>query len=186
MATRSLVRAVRGLCYALAPVTTTAAHPLAAPEFELPDHMGRTFRLDARRGIGPTVIVFYRGHWCPYCRRYLAKLQSQLDAVRQLGADVVAISPEPPATSAMLARELAIGFPLLSDRRGEVIDRYGARNSFTSATTVLPHAAVVIVDAHGFVRFKSVDRNYKKRTTIRAILNVLREVEPQMNADERR
>ena len=146
--------------------------------------MGRTFRLDARRGIGSTVIVFYRGHWCPYCRRYLAKLQSQLESFRQLAAEIVAISPEPPATSAMLARELSIGFPLLSDRRGEVIDRYGARNAFTSAATVLPHATVVIVDALGFVRFKSVDRNYKKRTTIRTILNVLKDLEPQMNADE--
>jgi peroxiredoxin len=149
---------------------------VAAPDFALPDHMGRTFRLNARRGKGPSVIVFYRGHWCPYCRRYLAKLQSHLDVFRQLGAEVVAISPEPPATSAMLARELSLGFPLLSDSRGEVIDRYGARNAFTSASTVLPHATVVIVDAHGFVRFKSVDRNYKKRTTMRTILNALREV----------
>ena len=166
-------------------LTTAAAHLVAAPDFTLPDHAGRTFRLDARRGIGPTVIVFYRGHWCPYCRRYLAKLQSHVDALRELGTEVVAISPEPPATSATLARELALTFPLLSDPRGDTIDRYDARNRFTSATTVLPHAAVVIVDAAGFVRFKSIDRNFKKRTTMRTILNAVREIEPQMNADER-
>ena len=167
-------------------MTTTIAHPVTAPDFALPDHAGRTFRLSERRGVGPTVIVFYRGHWCPYCRRYLAKLQSHHDDFAHLGAQVVAISPEPPATGAMLARDLALDYPLLSDARGAVVDQYDARNKFTSATTVLPHAAVVVVDADGFVRFRSVNRNFKKRTTMRTILNVLREIEPQMNADERR
>jgi peroxiredoxin len=166
-------------------VTPAIAQPVIAPDLALPDHAGRTFRLSSRRGVGPTVIVFYRGHWCPYCRRYLAKLQLHREAFAQLRAQVVAISPEPIATSAMLARELALDYPLLSDPRGEVVDRYGARNTFTSATTVLPHATVVVVDADGFVRFKSVDRNFKKRTTMRTILNALREIQPQMNADER-
>ena len=165
-------------------VTPAIAHVIA-PDFALPDHAGRTFRLSLRRGIRPTVIIFYRGHWCPYCRRYLAKLQLHREAFAQLRAQVVAISPEPIATSAMLARELALDYPLLSDSRGEVIDRYGARNTFTSATTVLPHATVVVVDADGIVRFKSVDRNFKKRTTMRTILNALREIQPRMNADER-
>ncbi len=166
-------------------MTPAIAQPVIAPDFALPDHAGGTFRLPSRRGVGSTVIVFYRGHWCPYCRRYLAKLQLHREAFAQLRAQVVAISPEPIATSAMLARELVLEYPLLSDPRGEVIDHYGARNTFTSATTVLPHATVVVVDADGIVRFKSVDRNFKKRTTMRTILIALREISPQMNADER-
>ncbi len=173
-------------------VTTTPFQPVTGPDFALPDHAGRTFRLFARRGVGPTIIVFYRGHWCPYCRRYLSKVQLHQEQFAGLGAAIVAISPEPPATSAMLARDLQLRFPLLSDPTGETVDRYGARNAFTAATTILPHAAVVVIDADGFVRFKSIDRNFKKRTTMRTILSVLREIETVQttgqvaNADERR
>jgi thiol-disulfide isomerase/thioredoxin len=44
-----------------------------------------------------TVLIFYRGGWCPYCNRQLAGLkdiESQLD---QLGYQILAISPETPA-----------------------------------------------------------------------------------------
>src|ERR671912_652398 len=95
-------------------VTPAIAQPVIAPDIALPDHAGRTFRLSARRGVGPTVLVFYRGHWCPYCRRYLAKLQAHHDSFTALGAEVVAISPEPLATGARLAHDLGLTYPLLS------------------------------------------------------------------------
>jgi peroxiredoxin len=142
----------------------------AAPDFILPDHAGRTWRLSDVLARGPVVLVFYRGHWCPYCRRYLAKLQANLERFAQRGVTLLAISPEPPATGAALARELGVTFPLLSDVRGDVIDRYGARSTFSrTSRVVLPHAAVLVIDRGGAILFKSIDRNYKMRTTMHAI-----------------
>ncbi len=83
---------------------------------------------------------------------------------------------------------------MLCDSGGKAVEAYGVRNSFTALTTILPHAAVIVIDAEGLIRFKSVDRNYKKRTTMRTILQTVREVQgggnqseiaPPMNADER-
>jgi hypothetical protein len=37
----------------------------------------------------------------------------------------------------------------------------------------LPHPAVFILDTDAIVRFRSIDRNYKKRTTLRTILGAL-------------
>jgi hypothetical protein len=34
-----------------------------APDFELPDQLGRTVRLADLRATGPVVVSFYRGHW---------------------------------------------------------------------------------------------------------------------------
>jgi peroxiredoxin len=144
-----------------------------APDFELPDHTGELFRLRDRLSPGGTVMVFYRGHWCPYCRRYLCKLQSNLSRFRSVDANIVAISPEPPATSSGLATELGLEFPLLSDADGRVINRYGTRNGFLGGGSVLPHPSVFIVDRLGVLRFRSIDRNYKKRTTVRSILTAL-------------
>ena len=147
-------------------------HPLAPP-FVLNDALGNSVGLADLLGRGPAVIVFYRGHWCPYCRRYLGKLQANHARFVERGATVVAISPEPAATSARLAAELGLTFPLLCDAGGDVIDRYGTRNRLTSARTVMPHPAVVIVDPAGVIRFRSVDRNYKRRTTMHAIFSAL-------------
>jgi hypothetical protein len=53
------------------------------------------------------------------------------------------------------------------------MDRYGTRNRLTSASTVMPHPAVFVVDQAGAIRFRSVDRNYKRRTTMHAIFAAL-------------
>lgn len=147
-----------------------------APEFTLPDHKGRAFALSGRLGPRGAVVVFYRGHWCPYCRRYLAKLARAHAQFAQRGAVLVAISPEPCATSAALAAELGLPFPLLSDSEGSVIDSYGVRNGFTTATTLLPHPAVFVLKADRSVHFKSIDRNYRRRTPIPALFRALDEL----------
>lgn len=164
---------------ALASVVPPPADPWGvgapAPDFELPDHAGVVFRLTDRLAPGGLVVVFFRGHWCPYCRRYLAKLQAHLPRLQAGGARLVAVSPEPPATSQQLVRELGLQFPVLADADGRVINRYGTRNGFLGGGSVLPHPSVFVVDPAGVIRFRSVDRNFKRRTTVRAILGALEE-----------
>lgn len=147
-----------------------------AADFVLVDHLGVDFRLSDHLGHRPLLIVFFRGHWCPYCRRYLGKLRDHFPRLRERGAELVAISPEPPGTSKALAGELALPFRLLSDPDGVVIDRFGARNGFRAARSVLPHASVFLLDGAGVVRFHSIDRNYKKRTTVRTVLRWIDEM----------
>ena len=154
----------------------SAAGFVHAPDFSLSDHLGAAFRLHEHLAGGPLLIVFFRGHWCPYCRRYLGKLRDHWPRLRERGARIVAISPEPPATSRVLVTELGLPFPALSDPDGRVIDAFGARNGFASARAVLPHASAFLVDSDGVVRAHSIDRNYKKRTTVRTILGWLDEL----------
>ena len=144
-----------------------------APPFVLRDCHGQAVGLAELLARGPLIIVFYRGHWCPYCRRYLGKLQANYLRFLERGANLVGISPEPPATSARLAIDLGLTFPLLCDTAGDVMERYGTRNRLTSARTVMPHPSVFIVDPAGTVRFRSIDRDYKRRTTMHAIFAAL-------------
>lgn len=160
----------------------SAPEPTPAPDFSLADHLGSTYRLADHLGRGPVLVVFYRGHWCPYCRRYLGKLRDHWPRLSERGAQLVAISPEPTATSQLFAEDLSLPFPLLSDPDGTVIDRYGTRNSFRSPRAVLPHPSVFLVDAYGFIRHRSIDRNYKKRTTVRTILGWLDELSSPAHA----
>ncbi|WP_350340342.1 redoxin domain-containing protein [Paraflavitalea speifideaquila] len=41
-------------------------------------------------------MVFYRGYWCPYCNRYLKKLEDSLSLITGKGASLVTITPEKP------------------------------------------------------------------------------------------
>jgi hypothetical protein len=38
------------------------------PPFVLPDETGRLTSLADVTGNGPAVVMFHRGHWCPWCR----------------------------------------------------------------------------------------------------------------------
>ena len=38
------------------------------PPFVLPDVTGRLIDLKSLLEKGPVAVMFYRGHWCPYCR----------------------------------------------------------------------------------------------------------------------
>ncbi|MDB5297989.1 MAG: Peroxiredoxin [Phycisphaerales bacterium] len=152
----------------------------AAPDFLLPRHDGGTLRLHDCLSPSGVVLVFFRGHWCPYCRRYLGKLRDHAGRIRAGGTQLVAVSPEPPTTAAALVADLELGFPVLSDAGAVVIDRYGTRNGFAGAPAMLPHPSVFVIDRDGVVRFRSVDRNYKKRTTVRTILAEVAEMTGQV------
>jgi len=144
-----------------------------APDFLLEDQTGQPVHLAELLGAGPIVLIFYRGHWCPYCRRYLAKIQEHLPQLTLPDARLLAISPEPATSSRALADQLQLTFSLLSDYSGHAIRSYGVRNAFLGHASILPHPAVFVLDGEGAIRFRSIDRNFKKRTTVRAILRAL-------------
>ena len=67
-----------------------------APDFKATDQNGREIRLKDLLKTGKVVLVFYRGYWCPYCNKALARLQDSLQLIKDKGATLLAISPEKP------------------------------------------------------------------------------------------
>lgn len=98
-----------------------------APAFELADQNGQPVSSAELLAQGPLVISFYRGVWCPYCNLELQALDEALARIRELGANLVAISPQTPVNSRKSVRTQALGFPVLSDRRGETAAAFGLR-----------------------------------------------------------
>ena len=147
-----------------------------APDFTLPDLNGQPFTLSAFRGDGSTVLVFYRGHWCPFCRKQLARLQANLAGFRQRGARLAALSIDEPVLSRALADELGLEFPLLCDTASAVIDLYGVRNRLLGVKSGIPHPAVFVIDAGGTVRHSEVRHNYRRRVSPSRIFRWLDEL----------
>src|ERR1700754_1750314 len=64
------------------------------PPFLLPDETGRLVSLKSLIERGPVAVMFYRGHWCPYCRLNVHAVIQAQGRITALGAQTVAIMPE--------------------------------------------------------------------------------------------
>jgi peroxiredoxin len=96
-----------------------------APEFSLPDFSGRRVRSSDMLALGPLVVNFFRGRWCPYCVTELEAWRDLYPALRERGALVVGISPQTQRQSDFAANQHAIPFPLLVDAGCAVAEQFG-------------------------------------------------------------
>src|ERR1700761_4683728 len=65
-----------------------------APAFELPDFSGKLVRSADLLALGPLVVNFFRGRWCPYWVTELETWRDLYGVVRKRGALLVGISPQ--------------------------------------------------------------------------------------------
>jgi peroxiredoxin len=97
----------------------------AAPHFVLPNHNGVPVSLNELLTRGPVVISFYRGEWCPFCNLELRALQHNYSRIQELGASLVAISPQLPDGSLTVQERHLLEFPVLSDVGNRVAKSFG-------------------------------------------------------------
>ena len=167
-----------------------------APGFELPNVRGGRLKLVQALEQGPVVLSFYRGSWCPFCNLELNALQQRLPEIRDLGARLIAISPEKPDASLSHAEKLHLEFDVLSDVGNQVSGQYGlimavheslrplylqwgidlpAANGDDSYE--LPVPATYVIDATGRIRSAHIDKDYTKRMEPEDILLALKSIQ---------
>ena len=96
-----------------------------APEFALPDFSGRLVRSADLLALGPVIVNFFRGRWCPYCVTELEAWRDLYPALRERGALVVGVSPQTQRQSDFTAAQHEIPFPLLVDAGCAVAEKFG-------------------------------------------------------------
>ena len=152
----------------------------AAPEFTLPDVVGHEISLKSLLAKGPVVISFYRGEWCPFCNLELRALQEALPQMQELGASLVAISPEKPEGGIAATEKNKLTFTVLSDFNNTVARQFGivfqvgaelqdlSKNVFKNDLALrngedsyeLPVPATFVLDADGVIRYAHVEVDY--------------------------
>ncbi|WP_298441968.1 peroxiredoxin-like family protein [uncultured Ferrimonas sp.] len=150
------------------------------PPIKVQNSDGKLLSLNKLLAQKPSLVLFYRGGWCPYCNAQLAglkQIEAQLDA---LGVQVLALAPEPP--EALKEGEGKGNYTLLSDRNLEATKGFGLAYTLSGATNIaykakmgdrltlsdngkviLPAPAAYLVDADGLVQFSYVNPNFKVR-----------------------
>ena len=86
-----------------------------APSTTLKTADGSPVSLKALTMQKPSIVLFYRGGWCPYCNRQLAEIKDIEQDLIDLGYQVLAISPESPARLQEQKLETEFAVTLLSD-----------------------------------------------------------------------
>jgi peroxiredoxin len=144
----------------------------------------------------PTVVIFYRGGWCPYCMRHLASLAQVEDKIVKAGFQLLAISADQPSKLAETPNREKLGYTLFSDDSMEAAKAFGIAFEVPNETVkkykdnykidleaasgrthhLLPHPSVFIVDTTGTVRFAHVNPDYKKRLTPDGIMTAIQAV----------
>jgi peroxiredoxin Q/BCP len=118
-----------------------------APAFSLPGTGGRTYRLSDHRG-SPLVLVFYPGDNSPVCTMQLNTYSADIGQFEELGASVLAISPQDVETHEQFSAVHGFTFPLLSDTDRSVGFLYGVLGPVG-----FYRRSVFVVDRDGVIRY---------------------------------
>jgi peroxiredoxin len=168
----------------------------SAPNFTLPDALGRPVTLSELLVDGPVVLTFYRGEWCPFCNLQLRSLQEALPHIRELGANLVAISPQAPDHALSLTEKHDLAYSVLSDLDQAVSGLYRVQFTLTGDledlqvnvfqndpreqnadhSRSLPVPATFVIDRDGVVRAAFVSADWRSRPEPSSIIAALKEL----------
>jgi peroxiredoxin len=161
------------------------------PDAKLMDTSGNSVSLQQLTDGKATLIIFYRGGWCPYCSRQLAELKDVEAALVAQGIQLLAISPDSPERLQQTQLKTETPIKLLSDPQMEAIrnfglgfylddktaDRYRGKLGveFVSlkneSKVALPVPAVYLVNSDGLIVFNYVNPNFKVRVSANLLLS---------------
>jgi peroxiredoxin len=96
-----------------------------APTFELKDARGKTVRSTDLLSLGPLIVKFFRGRWCPYCMTELEAWQALYPQLRERGALLVAISPQLVRQNDFAVQRHSLTFPVLTDPGAALATQFG-------------------------------------------------------------
>ena len=158
------------------------------PNANFQNPKGEYVQLKALLEEKPTVLVFYRGGWCPYCNVQLSGLVEIEEDVLKLGYQIVAISPDDYKNLQSTIENNSTKYKLLSDPNGKFIKEIGIAFKTSSSlkeyitgkgqkgetSPVMPAPTVMIVDKKGVIKFEYINPNYKERISGEMLLSVLK------------
>lgn len=142
----------------------------SAPHFSGNDQFGNSINLSELTNQGSVVLIFFRGSWCPTCNQHIAMLQDSLQLIKQLGAEVVLVTPEKTEYVAENDIKRDIDIPVIYDSDLSIMNSYnvtyelsaGSRRIFSVAGVdfneinadgaKLPIPATFIIDGDGKIK----------------------------------
>ncbi|WP_260607303.1 peroxiredoxin-like family protein [Chitinophaga polysaccharea] len=147
------------------------------PMVMLKDASGKEFDLNKAVANKPTILIFYRGGWCPFCSRQLSGLQEIVPVLEKSGYQLIAVSTDKPEGLKQAAMKQQLSYTLLSDADMKASKLFGLAYKAPKAywemlpkTTggmdtdlLLPVPSVFILDRKGVIHFEYINPDFKQR-----------------------
>jgi peroxiredoxin len=159
------------------------------PDADLLNINGESVNIRETMVQKPTVLIFYRGGWCPYCNAQLSSLAKMEEQIIDAGYQIIAISPEDFKQFPEIVKKDEVKFQLLSDADGTFIEKMGIafytdkktkdylnKKQGGNASEILPVASVFVVNTKSEILFEYVNPNYKQRISGELLLAVLQNI----------
>ena len=178
------------------PQTADEVNPIevgsTAPDATIQNAQREALQLSQLLSKAPTVLVFYRGSWCPYCNRQLAALGEIENDILNAGYQIIALSPDRPAKIAEAIEESETAYSLYSDSSMEAAKAFGLAFQVDAASLEkrkgyankleqasgqnhhwLPVPAVYVIEQGGKIRYRYYNTNYRERLSSEALLEAI-------------
>ena len=138
----------------------------------------------------PTVVLFYRGGWSPYCNAHLSDIRDAESEILELGYQIIAISPDSPENlkasdeknelnyqlysdaDGKLTKAMGIAFKVEEKRKDRLFNKSGGLND-----GFLPVPSVFVTDTSGQIVFEYINPNYKTRMSSKLLVAVLKNLD---------
>jgi peroxiredoxin len=167
-----------------------------APNAALRRPDGQEVNLADLYAAKPTVLIFYRGGWCPYCSTHLGQIATVEAKLLSMGYQVLAVSPDRPEELRKTMDKQNLTYQLLSDSDMALSQSFGIAFRVDDPTLekyrgfgidlvqssgrshhLLPVPAVYIVDTRAVIRFAHWDPDYKRRLDPEKLLSAARKAQ---------
>ena len=122
-----------------------------APNFTLKDGNGEDWALSNYKGR-TIVLMFYPGDDTPVCTKEMCSVRDHWSEYQASGAEVVGISTDSVESHDKFTSKYDLPLRLLSDKDGEVRDKYGANSLLPGRTA----RAEFVIDKEGKLVYQEV------------------------------
>ena len=140
------------------------------------------------------LLVFYRGSWCPYCKKHLASLQENLNKITEKGVYVIVVTPERVEKIKETSTKYKSTFSIIHDVDNKIMNNYKVafdvnkenvpsyfnftlkkvRDYNENYNYVLPVPATYLIDKNALISYVHYNPNYKDRADLSEILDLIK------------
>lgn len=163
-----------------------------APKFNGTDQTGKNINSEDILKENKILLVFYRGNWCPHCKKHLGSLQEHLNEFTHKGVFVVVVTPETVEKTIETSKKFKTNFSIVHDPNNKImtdfnvifeINQENVPNYYKIVServkenngnnNVLPVPATYLIDTNGKIIYSQYDPDYKNRSDFDEILGLL-------------
>lgn len=167
-----------------------------APNADIVNLMGQKTTVHEALAGKKTIMIFYRGGWCPYCNRHLADIAKIEGDLKAMGYQIIALSMDLPAELKKTTEKEKLAYQLYSDAKAHAAkafglafkvddelvktykEKYGIDMEAASGEThhILPAPALYIIDQNKKIQYEHFNPDYRARLKADEVLEAAKKI----------